>query len=136
MEDDAAPVDVWNEIRIWQAWDAAIKSGQNEHREAKTERLTIVAFGKHYLNQQPGGKQGSAMKILLSKDFRKQWQDLGIKMETEGQYQYRQFSFPRLVNGQPFQIPAKIYSLSTRQPFRVTSPFQVCTGGYSHRYVK
>ena len=47
------------------------------------------------------------MKILMRRDIRKEWEALGIVMETVGQYQYRIFSFPRLVNGLPFHIPAR-----------------------------
>ena len=78
------------------------------------DRLTIDQLGAKYLDQPSGGKLGGGMKIFMQKDMRKEWEALKIKMDTEGNYRYRQFSFPRLVNGMAFEIPRRYVSLLIR----------------------
>ena len=108
------PAVVWTKVMVWRALAKAVidtKQFWLSPRDIKLpDRLTIDQFGAKYLDQ-PKGKLEGGMKLFMSDDMRKEWNALKISMDTEGHHCYRQFSFPRLVDGMPFEIPRRYVSL-------------------------
>ena len=105
----------WTEDRVWDAVDKATRDTIEASLALGSkvpDRLTIVHLGAKYMNNTKGNLDGG-MTLFMSKKMRDVWEEeLKITMDTNGNYCYRQFSFPHTMAGKPFEIPRRYFPSS------------------------